>query len=70
MGAETALVVFGGNVVPMAVFSSCCTTGLIESRCSGCGAWLAGAFLISRRSAARRLLRCAMKLPASFSVHK
>lgn len=60
----------GGKLDPIAVFSSCCTTGLIESLCSAWGELGAGAFEMLNCSWLRDVLRWLRKELASFSVHK
>jgi hypothetical protein len=71
--AEVVLAERGANWLPMAVFSSCCTTGLIESRCSFEAYDVLeaeGAFLISIRSALTTDFRLFSSVVASFSVHR
>jgi hypothetical protein len=68
---EAVLSARGWKWAPIAVFSSCCTTGLMESRCSAKLALDdAGASRMFNFSEGTMLCRCARKAAASLSVHK
>jgi hypothetical protein len=68
---EAVLSALGWKCVPIAVFSSCWTTGLMESRCSAKLALEdAGALRMSNFSSGMMFCKWPNRVAASLSVHK